>query len=279
MSADPNPDLQRLGACLHEARLREGISLEDLAQRLHMGREQLQSLEQADTDGLPEPVFVIAQARRVACALGVNIDTEIQALRQNRAAAVVKPVVKPLETGDTPAASSAPAPRRQPVLPHSSHARPGALAPGLKLVGVLALLGAGALAVWRVGPVAQQRLQQAVTTAASMAEPASDPAASGSPAPSSGSAPPPPATPSEPPQQAALVVKAGQPSWLEVRTSSGISLFRGTFVGERVFPYQGDLLVLAGRPDLVEVTAPGRSSRPLGDINDVEWQRFKAPAP
>jgi cytoskeletal protein RodZ len=271
MSADPNPDLQRLGACLHEARLREGISLEDLAQRLHMGREQLHSLEQADTDGLPEQVFVIAQARRVACALGVNIDTEIQSLRQSQAAVVVKPVLNPVATGER-TAGTLPARRRQPVQPSSSHVRQGALAPGLRVVGVIALLGAGALAVWHVGPVVQQRLQRADTSAASRAEPASDPA-------TSGTAPPSPAASSQPPVEAALVLKADQPSWLEVRTANGTSLFRGTFTGEQVFPYQGDLLVLAGRPDLVEVTAPGSEPRKLGGINAVTWQRFKAPAP
>jgi cytoskeletal protein RodZ len=258
MSADPNPDLQRLGTCLHQARLREGISLEDLAQRLHMGREQLQSLEQADATGLPEPVFVIAQARRVASALGVNIDSEIQALRRSHAEAVTQPAVTPPALAAEPTPIAARAARREPRQRQGSGRACNSVGTlGLWLAG-LALLGAGALAVWRILPVAEEQAQQA---------------AAGSPTP--------PASPSSaaPSSPSALTIRTSQPSWLEVRTVAGTNLYRGTLVGEQVFPYQGDLLVLAGRPDLVKVEEPGGVPRRLGSINQVRWQRFRAPEP
>ncbi|SBO42991.1 helix-turn-helix domain-containing protein [Cyanobium sp. NIES-981] len=257
----PNPDLQRLSTCLHEARLREGISLDDLARRLHMGREQLHSLEQADTAALPEQVFVIAQARRVACALGVNIDSEIQALRRSQAPA-----------GGTAAAPAEPVvikapPRDLPPRPGGTgRSRGGAIPTPLKLVGLAALVGAAGLAAWRILPTTMPPSPQAATTT---------PKNAASPSPSRSPA----ARPAPTPQSDALTLKAGQASWLEVRTATGTSLFRGTLEGERSFPYRGDLLVLAGRPDLVEVAEPGAGPRPLGRIDQVRWQRFKAPAP
>jgi transcriptional regulator with XRE-family HTH domain len=71
-----------LGAAITQARLEAGLGLADLASRLNMGVEQLEALESGDLARLPEPVFVIAQARRIAQNLGVTIDGEIQALRQ-----------------------------------------------------------------------------------------------------------------------------------------------------------------------------------------------------
>lgn len=275
MSADLNPDLQRLGACLQEARVREGLSLDDLAQRLHMGKEQLCSLEEADEAGLPEPVFVIAQARRVACALGVNVDAEIQALRRSQSDA--RPVRVPTTSGDAPepsqpAASHAHAEKPKPVRRPSPSRGGNGSGTGLKVLVLVLLLGGLGVAgswAWR-------------TFSAGTAIPGS-PAAPESPAnPSSGTKPSTAATATPAASIAegtALQIRALQPSWLEVRTAAGTSLYRGTLKGEKQFPFQGDLLVLAGRPDLVEVKAPQAAVRRLGTIDQVRWERFRAPAP
>ena len=76
------PELQRLGERLRHAREQQGISREELAERLHLGTEQLVALETADSARLHEPVFVIAQARRLAAALNLGIEPEISALRR-----------------------------------------------------------------------------------------------------------------------------------------------------------------------------------------------------
>ena len=58
-------------------------------------------------------------------------------------------------------------------------------------------------------------------------------------------------------------------------------LFKGTFTGERRFPIGHGLKVLAGRPDLVQVSLVGRPVRPLGTIDQIRWETFrpaKAPA-
>ena len=48
-----------------------------------MGAEQLHSLEAGDREHLPEPVFVLAQARRVATALQLDIEPQLQTLRRS----------------------------------------------------------------------------------------------------------------------------------------------------------------------------------------------------
>ena len=82
-SSDTLPELLALGQKLREARSRRGLSQEELAERLHLGTDQLDALEQGDRLRLPEPVFVIAQAKRVAGSLGITIDEQIAALRRS----------------------------------------------------------------------------------------------------------------------------------------------------------------------------------------------------
>jgi cytoskeletal protein RodZ len=191
VSADLIPELQRLGQRLEQARESQGLSREQQAERLRMGTEQLRALEQGDRADLPEAVFVVAQARRVAASLGVNIDAEISALRGNAAF-------------------------------QASPSRPPQAA-----------------------------------------------ASTGNPSTGGGSE---------------LVLRALQPSWLEVRSAQGDVLFRGTLQGERRFPLNRELRVLAGRPDLVTASAPGQRGQVLGPIEAVRWQSFRpsvpqAPAP
>ena len=129
MGPDSCPELRDLGLCLKRARECKGLSLDQQANRLCMGTEQLAALEQGDARSLPEPVFIVAQARRVAASLGVSIDAEIAALRAS-----------PVFQGQ-PVQASAPAP--SPPRPPSSRAHsrqyPWLLAASaLALVGVLA---------------------------------------------------------------------------------------------------------------------------------------------
>ncbi len=76
-----------------------------------------------------------------------------------------------------------------------------------------------------------------------------------------------------------LMLRSIQPSWIEVRKERGELLFRGVLEGERRFPLDGGLLVLAGRPDLVQAQLGSGPAKPLGRIDHVRWQQFKAPEP
>jgi cytoskeleton protein RodZ len=61
---------------------------------------------------------------------------------------------------------------------------------------------------------------------------------------------------------------------------------QGTLEGEQRFPLNGELQVLAGRPDLVSASSAGAPTTPLGPIEAVTWYTFSpkvspaaAPAP
>ncbi|QVL52190.1 MAG: helix-turn-helix domain-containing protein [Cyanobium sp. M30B3] len=244
MSAEPIPELQRLGQRLAQARQARGLSLEQQADRLHMGPEQLRALEEGNRKELPEAVFVVAQARRVAASLGLNIDDDIAALRRNQAFQARQPMPQP---SSGPSAAPARRPAAQPDAPPP--APPSR--PPLRLLGLgAALLAAGGLA-WG--------LQRSLTGARPSPDVQPPTAVTASPA-------------GRP--QAELVLRSAEPSWVEVRSASGEVLLRGTLQGEQRFPLSGELRVLAGRPDLVSAASGGAPARPLGRIEAVTWYRF-----
>ena len=80
-AALPLGELRALADRLASARQAAGITLEELAGRLCIGQDQLRALETADVNHLPELVFVIAQARRVAAILGIDAEDTIKHLR------------------------------------------------------------------------------------------------------------------------------------------------------------------------------------------------------
>jgi cytoskeletal protein RodZ len=280
VSAELIPELQRLGQRLEQARQAQGISRENQAERLHMGTEQLRALEQGDRHALPESVFVVAQARRVAASLGLNIDPEIAALRDNPSFRT------------QPSKRTTPPPAAQPAPPEdrttNTTTRPtgGANQGQGRRPGVGPLAAASALVLALAAALFWSQQRGALTLAPEPQPPA--PALGSSPAtePAPDPAPKPASQinasqPAEPEQgQGDLLLSASQPSWLEVRNQAGAVLFRGTLEGEQRFPLDQELRVLAGRPDLVLVSRGAAPAQPLGPIEAVTWRRFSpAPAP
>lgn len=279
---DPIPELQDLARLLSEHRQAQGLSLPDLAQRLHMGLEQLKALEQGDPQHLPEPVFVIAQARRVADALGIEISAQIEALRASSAFMAVRPALKAdvFQAAATrqrqdqaqphQAAQQKPKPHQHPL--QASKAKPAGSGSAPRLLAwllLLAGLGSGGVWVWQqrqwaqpVWGMAARQFQRLVPQAPR-------------PAPVALRAQPRHRLPVV--QAAELQLSANQPSWLEVRPlGAGAPLFRGRFVGERRFPLGQGLRVRAGRPDLVLVAQGSTPARPLGTISEIRWVSFRS---
>lgn len=274
----PESQLQELGRVLAEGRVERGFSLEELARKLHMGVEQLRTLEKADRAKLPELVFVIAQARRIASVLELSIDPLIDALRQD-ARSLAK------TTGATSKAKVAPPSRpvaiRQVVtdevqLPISS--------PQESLAHEGSERAGSERAVSAAEPVPQQRsgsvvaLLQPLAVLALVAGVASAGTAlwrhglssSGS-APAAPVPAPQPAAPRPAMAATSLVLRSKHPSWLEVRTRQGQRLHFGILRGERSFPNPSGLEVRAGRPDLITVTTASGTSRVLGRIDQLRW--------
>jgi cytoskeletal protein RodZ len=272
---EPIPELQKLGSTLAAARHQRGIDLELLAERLRIGASQLRALETGDHTHLPEGVFVIALARRVASALDLNIDEAVQALRGSRL--MVRPQPRP---------SLPPAPTRRikpsptgPLPPRREISGPGQYSrsqgPSPWLWGLPLLLGALGLAA-ALGFNAWQQYSRAArpgSAAADANRPVTPPSRPKAPVAASAAAPPPAAAPSK------LRLKATEPSWIQVRQIDGKVIFEGTLTGEQTFPLGQGLEVLAGRPYAVLASVGDATARPLGPVDDLSWHRFKPTVP
>ncbi|MCS5692218.1 helix-turn-helix domain-containing protein [Cyanobium sp. FGCU-6] len=244
-SSDALPELLALGQLLREERSRQGLSQEELAERLRLGTDQLDALEQGDRSRLPEPVFVIAQAKRVAGSLGITIDEQIVALRQS---GLMEPVRRP-------AAPARVAP--EPLAPEVRPARRAAPSPAMP-----AWLPAAAAAVVALGLATALLLpkRQAPSRTPAAATPATT------------------AAPTSPTTSPSLELRPREPSWLAVQDLNGRILFEGTLSEPRSFALGRGLEVRAGRPDEVTVSAPGMAARPLGASDDFGWKRFSPPS-
>jgi len=267
-SAGANDPLVVLGQSLRQAREQQGLSAAALAAQLRMGEEQLQALESGDPERLPELVFVIAQARRVAAALGIDATSLVAPIKQ--LSSQIKPAPAPLSSSEPigrqhPRARLSAQSYTQQPRPRTNHS-----ATALRWLGSLALLaGVGAAGVWgwqrepqMIGLLKPQPASTAKPKAAAV------PVAT-KPKPKPKAAPTPSAT--------EITVSAAQPSWLSVRTAKGKVLFEGTFKGTRQFPLAGGLELLAGRPDLVVVSQGAAKGKPLGSIDQIRWVSFSAP--
>jgi len=263
--------LLALGLKLAAARQVQGVSLEALANRLHLGVSQLQALECGDRNRLPEGVFVIAYARRIAETLGVSIDEELSALRgrpQDRAGRLSPPPVAGSERSAAPrSAASRPesgskVPWRAALLTMAALGMAGlalSLRPWTRVQGLLVPPAppAPTAAKPRLSPVALPQ-RRAAETPGSLVPIAPAPATAGTPA----------LAPS------GLLLSSDPSSWVSVRDPSGKVLFEGLLSGDRRFPLGSGLEVYAGRPDLVRASVEGGKARPLGTISDLRWHRF-----
>ncbi len=241
-SPEPIAELVELGQRLRRAREGRGIGVAELADRLHLAPEQLIALENGDRGHLHEPVFVIAQAKRVAQALGVDVSPQVESLRHSRL--MQSPVSAALAPTLLPPGHASP-----PTSPESS-GTPLRWSLVVVLAGLTLLLGLVGIQSFRLW--GQRRLVSAAVPAASELAPTVAPGV--------------------------LLLRSDQPSWLEVRNGAGQVLFSGLLEKEARFRLSGGLRVLAGRPDLVTATVAGEPPRRLGTISQVDWQDF-APAP
>ena len=270
--------LRRLGDCLQEARLSRGLELAQLAGQLRMGEEQLEALEQGDSGRLPELVFVIAQARRVATSLGVDINPLVEPLKQGGFA--IKPAPAPLTTAAPKAEERRPTrlTARQYTLAKAKERRPRLRRRIGALALVAGLIGAGAWG-W-------QRRQSLPALLTGVAVVPKGPQASQIPAVKPAATKRAAKAKQVPQRPTTLSLSSPQSSWVEVRSITGQQLFIGTLKGGRRFPLGSGLRVLAGRPDLVTAELGSGPAKPLGRIDQISWVTFKpataataAPAP
>jgi cytoskeleton protein RodZ len=271
---DSIPELVRLGDQLTRAREAAGLSLDALGKRLRVEPRLLQALERGDHNKLPEGVFIVALARRIAETLNVNLEEGIVGVRQSRLMER-RPAGPAKASGDGgPDLSASPSEAiRNPPRPTPSLARRRSIPLwGWPLAALLTTLGA--TAAWLLlapspsrGPSASPELAPTPAPAPEQAipQPSSLQPTQGTKAGSISS---------NTPAADTLRLQANEPSWLEVRDANGKTIFEGTLNGERSFPLGRGLEVMTGRPHAVRAAIGPGQATPIGGVNDIRWKRF-----
>ena len=263
----PIPELLQLGEQLKQARQTAGVSPEDLARRLRIEPRQLQALEAGDHSRLPEGVFVVALARRMAGALQTDLEEAILAVRQSRLMGRELPAKAAPSAGAGPWQPSPSVPSVPSTARHEQRPAPPSGSRPWRWPVLAALLATcGLAAAWLLSP--QQRPgghskpAAARSTQAPTPTPASVPPSAPAPVPSG-------------PDSLRLIAR--EPSWIEVREVDGRTLFEGTLTGEKRFPLGRGIEVIAGRPHAVTAAIGPEPGAPLGGVADIRWKRFSPP--
>ena len=231
--------LAEVGRSIQERRESLGLSAEQLAGTLHLGVEQLRSLELGDLQGLPEPVFIKAMVRRIAGHLKLDADA-----LANQLGTISTPTRKPIITAPA-SITAAPARRRRGVL--------------LPIVLLIAAGGGGAMLL---------RTRLAMSPVQTPAESTEKPAAPMPQQPVPESKPVSAAPPE--PLASSLTISSREPSWIALRRNGNLE-FQGTLVNDRTIDDPDNGESYAGRPDLVMVRRPGAEATALGAIAAVRW--------
>lgn len=84
--------------------------------------------------------------------------------------------------------------------------------------------------------------------------------------------------PSAPVPAGQLRLEASEPSWLEVRSLEGKTLYAAILKGRVQIPLGRGLKVLAGRPDLVRASQGSQAPQALGPIDRITWVVFEPSA-
>ena len=250
---ESNSGLLFVGQQLSERRLAKGLSQEQLADRMHLGIEQLAALESGDRDKLPELVFIKAMVRRLSTHLELDADALVASLGSLSESGGAKERVTPAK-----------GPISLPPQPESE-----VIWTWLVLIGAAAL---GALA-WVQRPALLELIQQPQSNSViAPAKTAPSPeqslntlttAPKDAPVPSSISE-------EELPNSGLIRLSSKEPSWIALRRRGTIE-FEGILEGERMIEGPDEVEIYAGRPDLVMVSVANGDSRVLGTISEIQW--------
>ena len=267
---ESNSGLLFVGQQLSERRLAQGLSQEQLADRMHLGIEQLAALESGDRDKLPEPVFIKAMVRRLSNHLGLDADALVASLGTLSDGAVSNERV-----------SQQKGPISPPLQPPSRPEK-GAIWLWLVLIGATAL---GALA-WVQRAALLELIQQpqynsaiaiAKTTTTSNESITTTPETAPDTAPDT--APEvalvlPSTSEVELANSGSITIKSKEPSWIALRREGTIE-FEGILEGERIITRPDEIEIYAGRPDLLTVSISDGEPKVLGTISDIKWIPLK----
>jgi len=231
--------IDAVGAAIRQGRESRSISRDALAQRLHMGCEQLEALEQGDRHRLPEPVFIKAMVRRLASHLELDADSLV---------AQLGPVsCRPPTANTTPPAQSA--------------AEQSSGTPWLAiLLSLMALIGIGSWARRLLPNTSSAVISQGATIKA-FPETVKRPPAE---------------LPQKADQiiaaetTASITLDCREPCWIALRRDGTVE-FEGTLDVPKTVEDTEGVEIYPGRPDLVTLHRAGDEPITLGSINDLRW--------
>ncbi len=232
--------IEAVGTAIRSGRESLSISREVLAQRLHMGCEQLEALEQGDSHRLPEPVFVKAMVRRLASHLKLDADALVAQLGTVSIHTSTTKTTQPPESI-------------------------GGKASGKPWIAILLLL----MAFIGIGSWARLLLPTHTSPAIrqrqinnDLAETEIQPAAE---------------LPGESIQtipaeltSASITLISSEPCWIALRRNGTIE-FEGTLDTPRTVENPEGVEIYPGRPDLVSLLRAGDEPITLGSVNDLRW--------
>ena len=231
--------IEVVGAAIRDGRESRSISRDDLAQRLHMGCEQLEALEQGDPHRLPEPVFIKAMVRRLASHLGLDADALV---------AQLEPV-----SSRPPTANATP--------PAQSAAEQSFGTPWLAiLLSLMALIGIGSLASRLLPDTSSPAISQGDTIKALPETVVQSPAE----------------LPQKSDQivaaetTASITLDCREPCWIALRRDGTVE-FEGILETSRTVEDTEGVEIYPGRPDLLTLRRAGNEPITLGSINDLRW--------
>ena len=267
---ESNSGLLFVGQQLSERRLAQGLSQEQLADRMHLGIEQLAALESGDRDKLPEPVFIKAMVRRLSNHLELDADALVASLGSLSDGAVFNERVSQQKSPISP-------PLQPPSRPEK-----GAIWLWLVLIGATAL---GALA-WVQRAALLELIQQPQSNSASATAKTtttSNESINTAPDTAFDTAPKtalevalvlPSTSEVELANSGPITIKSKEPSWIALRREGTIE-FEGILEGERIITNPDEIEIYAGRPDLLTVSISNGEPKVLGTISDIKWIPLK----
>jgi cytoskeletal protein RodZ len=253
-----NSSLLFVGQQLSKRRLAQGLSQEQLANRMHLGIEQLAALESGDRNKLPESVFIKAMVRRLSNHLELDADALVISLGSLSDGAMSNERVSQ-QTGPI-----------SPPLKAPSRPEKEAIWLWLVLIGATAL---GALA-WVQRAALLELIQQPQSNSASATAKTTTTSNE-----NITTAPEvvlvlPSTSDVELANSGPITIKSKEPSWIALRREGTIE-FEGILEGERIITNPAEIEIYAGRPDLLTVSISNGEPKVLGTISDIQWILLK----
>ena len=271
---ESNSGLLFVGQQLSERRLAQGLSQEQLADRMHLGIEQLAALESGDRDKLPEPVFIKAMVRRLSNHLELDADALVASLGSLSDGAVSNERVSQQKGLTSP-------PLQPPSRPEKGAIWLWLVLIGATAIGALALVQRAALLELIQQPQSNSASATAKTTTTSnesittTPETAPDTAFDTAPDTAFEVALVLPSTSEvELANSGPITIKSKEPSWIALRREGTIE-FEGILEGERIITSPDEIEIYAGRPDLLTVSISDGEPKVLGTISDIKWIPLK----